>query len=112
MSNKTKIRLVCISDTHNKAPGEGYNLPKGDVLVHAGDITNQGSYHELKKAAEWLEKADFAVKIVVAGAYDHIRIVPEHAANNSLQVIMIYLSTRSITWETRRQRRSPVAESL
>lgn len=69
-SPSKKVRFVCISDTHNKAPGEGYTLPKGDVLIHAGDITNQGSLKELYKAASWLEKADFAIKIVIAGNHD------------------------------------------
>ena len=63
----TKVRIVCISDTHNAVPGEGYTLPKGDILIHAGDLTNQGSYTELAKAVKWLEEADFPVKIVVAG---------------------------------------------
>ncbi|KAK5122210.1 hypothetical protein LTR85_004120 [Meristemomyces frigidus] len=66
----TKVRIVCISDTHNAAPGEGYTLPKGDILIHAGDLTNQGSYSELKKALTWLEKADFPVKVVIAGNHD------------------------------------------
>ena len=66
-SNSRKVRFVCISDTHNHSPGEGFTLPKGDVLIHAGDLTNQGSYKELKKAVGWIQKADFAVKIVVAG---------------------------------------------
>lgn len=65
-----KIRLVCVSDTHNHAPGEGYKLPPGDILIHAGDLTNQGNLHEIKKAAKWLEDADFAVKVVVAGNHD------------------------------------------
>ncbi|KAK3073951.1 hypothetical protein LTR53_004018 [Teratosphaeriaceae sp. CCFEE 6253] len=69
-SSTQRVRIVCISDTHNHAPGEGYTLPKGDILVHAGDLTNQGSYVEFKKAVAWLEKADFAVKIVVAGNHD------------------------------------------
>jgi 3',5'-cyclic AMP phosphodiesterase CpdA len=60
-----KTRIVCISDTHNQTP----KLPVGDVLIHAGDLTNQGSYTELKKTVEWLEKADFEAKIVVAGNY-------------------------------------------
>lgn len=64
------IRIVCISDTHNHAPGEGYTLPKGDILIHSGDLTNQGSYAELKKAVSWISKADFAVKIIVAGNHD------------------------------------------
>jgi len=58
-----KTRIVCISDTHNQTP----KLPKGDVLIHAGDLTKQGSYPELKRTADWLEKADFEAKIVIAG---------------------------------------------
>lgn len=57
---------MCISDTHNQTP----KLPPGDVLIHAGDLTNQGSYSELKKTVEWLERADFEAKIVVAGNHD------------------------------------------
>lgn len=34
-----RTRIVCISDTHNCT----VKLPKGDVLIHAGDLTNQGS---------------------------------------------------------------------
>ncbi|PBP24353.1 Metallo-dependent phosphatase [Diplocarpon rosae] len=65
-----KTRFVCISDTHNAGPGGGFKLPKGDVLIHAGDMTNQGSFSELKKTIEWLEGADFEAKIVIAGNHD------------------------------------------
>lgn len=58
-----KTRFVCVSDTHNTVP----NLPKGDVLIHAGDLTNQGTYSELRKAVKWLEGSDFEEKIVIAG---------------------------------------------
>ncbi|KAK0667455.1 Metallo-dependent phosphatase-like protein [Cercophora samala] len=61
-----RTRIVCISDTHNST----VKLPKGDVLIHAGDLTNQGSYSELSKAVQWLEKADFEAKIVIAGNHD------------------------------------------
>ncbi|KAF2628128.1 Metallo-dependent phosphatase, partial [Macroventuria anomochaeta] len=61
-----KTRIVCISDTHNNTP----KLPAGDVLIHAGDLTNQGSYDELERSVGWLEKADFEVKIVVAGNHE------------------------------------------
>ena len=62
-ARKRKTRIVCISDTHNNTP----KLPPGDVLIHAGDLTNQGSYDELERTVAWLEKAPFEVKIVVAG---------------------------------------------
>lgn len=65
-----KIRIVCISDTHNAAPGEGYTLPKGDVLIHAGDLTNAGQPSEIRKALSWLREADYDVKILVAGNHD------------------------------------------
>ncbi|XP_014560712.1 hypothetical protein COCVIDRAFT_34373 [Bipolaris victoriae FI3] len=61
-----KTRIVCVSDTHNQTP----KLPCGDVLIHAGDLTNQGSYSELKKAVEWIERQDFEAKIVVAGNHE------------------------------------------
>lgn len=38
-----KTRFVCISDTHNYT----FKLPRGDVLIHAGDLTNQGTYAEV-----------------------------------------------------------------
>ncbi|KAH0542910.1 hypothetical protein FGG08_002770 [Glutinoglossum americanum] len=66
-----KTRIVCISDTHNASPLCGaFKLPKGDVLIHAGDMSNQGSLSELQRTVEWMEKADFEAKIVVAGNHD------------------------------------------
>lgn len=66
MSRKT--RIVCVSDTHNTSPADGaFKLPAGDVLIHAGDLTNQGTYAEIKQALDWIEAADFEVKIVIAG---------------------------------------------
>ena len=63
-----RTRIVCISDTHNGSPNDGqFKLPKGDVLIHAGDLTNQGTFAELQKTVDWIEKADFDVKIVIAG---------------------------------------------
>jgi predicted phosphodiesterase len=67
MSKLRKTRIVCISDTHNQTP----RLPRGDVLIHAGDLTNQGSYSELKKTVQWIEKQDFEAKILIAGTYVH-----------------------------------------
>lgn len=58
-----KTRIVIISDTHNQMP----KLPPGDVLIHAGDLTNQGSYAELGRTVGWIEKSEFEAKVVVAG---------------------------------------------
>jgi predicted phosphodiesterase len=67
-STSRKTRIVCVSDTHNTSPADGaFKLPVGDVLIHAGDLTNQGTYAEIRKALDWIAAADFEVKIVVAG---------------------------------------------
>ena len=70
-----KTRFVCVSDTHNASPIGAFKLPKGDVLIHAGDLTNQGSHSELRKTIDWIEKADFEEKIVVAGTTYTVRCI-------------------------------------
>lgn len=63
-----KTRFVCVSDTHAYAPSEaGFKLPPGDVLIHAGDLTNGGSVKELQKTVDWIARADYEVKIVICG---------------------------------------------
>ncbi|KAK1768158.1 Metallo-dependent phosphatase-like protein [Phialemonium atrogriseum] len=60
------ISVVCISDTHNSQP----HLPDGDVLIHAGDLTQSGSPEELHAALAWLAAQPHPHKIVVAGNHD------------------------------------------
>lgn len=67
-TQRKKLRVVCVSDTHNSSPLNGqFKVPPGDVLIHAGDMTNQGSYAELKKVVEWLGRCEHEVKLVIAG---------------------------------------------
>ena len=69
---------MCISDTHNVSPTDGaFKLPKGDVLIHAGDLTKQGTFAELRKTLDWIEGADFEFKLVIAG-----RLCPGHDNQN------------------------------
>lgn len=65
---RRKTRFVCVSDTHGYTPAEaGFKLPAGDALIHAGDLTNKGRMSELRKTVDWISKADYEVKIIVAG---------------------------------------------
>lgn len=66
-----KTRFVCLSDTHNACPADGaFKLPKADVLIHAGDLTRQGTFAELRRTLDWIDHADCEVKIVIAGNHD------------------------------------------
>ncbi|CUS12851.1 unnamed protein product [Tuber aestivum] len=71
-SGRRKIRIVCISDTHNIQ----FKPPDGDVLIHAGDMTNAGSHTELKRAVEWMGGLEHEVKIVLAGNHDGVTLDP------------------------------------
>ena len=62
-----RTRFVCVSDTHNATSKGSFKLPAGDVLIHAGDLTNQGTISELSKTVKWIEESDFECKIVIAG---------------------------------------------
>jgi calcineurin-like phosphoesterase family protein len=73
-----KLRIVCISDTHNQTP----HLPPGDILIHAGDLCQQGTPEEMRKIIKWLEAASFRLKIVIAGNHDEC-LDPTSSRNDS-----------------------------
>ena len=62
------VRLVLVSDTHTKH--KMLDLPKGDVLIHAGDCTNNGTRKEIAEFDAWLATLDFKHKILVPGNHD------------------------------------------
>jgi Icc-related predicted phosphoesterase len=45
-------------------------MPKGDILVHCGDITSQGEYSILQDFNQWLGEQDYSYKIFIAGNHD------------------------------------------
>ena len=63
------IRIVCLSDTHTNALKEG-DIPEGDVLIHAGDLTNKGTAEEINAQLDWLRGLPHQWKVVVGGNHD------------------------------------------
>lgn len=66
-SDKTPIRVVCLSDTHDQIV---HNVPDGDLLIHAGDLTNSGSADDIQKQVDWLASLPHRHKVVIAGNHD------------------------------------------
>jgi len=60
-------RLVCISDTHLAEP----DLPEGDILIHAGDLTFKGRPEELGRQCNWLKKHVARYKAVLLAPGNH-----------------------------------------
>jgi 3',5'-cyclic AMP phosphodiesterase CpdA len=65
-SGSPAIKVVCTSDTHNAQP----RLPDGDIFIHAGDLTINGTLPELQTQLDWLHSLPHRHKIVVAGNHD------------------------------------------
>lgn len=65
-TSASPIRVVCISDTHNTQP----DLPLGDVLIHAGDLSENGSFDEIQTQLRWLSSQPHCYKLLVAGNHD------------------------------------------
>ncbi|KAI9676657.1 MAG: hypothetical protein M1829_002974 [Trizodia sp. TS-e1964] len=65
-SGERLIKVVCISDTHSKA----VQIPSGDVLIHAGDLTDGGTVAEIQAQIDWLNGLPHPYKIAIAGNHD------------------------------------------
>uniref|UniRef100_A0A0G4HM93 Calcineurin-like phosphoesterase domain-containing protein n=1 Tax=Chromera velia CCMP2878 TaxID=1169474 RepID=A0A0G4HM93_9ALVE len=62
------IRVVLISDTHNKH--RDLQLPDGDVLIHVGDYTCFGKEEHARDFNAWLGEQKHKVKLVVHGNHE------------------------------------------
>lgn len=49
-----KVRFVCMSDTHSLIQNIKFDVPDGDVLLHAGDFTKCGESSEVQEFDRWL----------------------------------------------------------
>lgn len=64
------MKLVCISDTHNKFDYK--NLPEGDVLIHAGDLTMNGTLAEVAKELNLIRQTPYLHKVIIPGNHDFL----------------------------------------
>lgn len=64
------MKIVCLSDTHDLH--NEVQVPDGDILIHAGDITTNGSEKAILNFNQWLGKLPHKYKIVTAGNHDYL----------------------------------------
>lgn len=62
------MKFVAISDTHCRH--RNLRLPKGDVLLHAGDISHRGDQREIIDFLDWFGQQPYQHKIFIAGNHD------------------------------------------
>lgn len=63
------MKILLLSDTHGKHRKLS-DLPQADVLIHAGDLTWNGTEDEIADFVEWLDTLDYTHKIFIAGNHD------------------------------------------
>ncbi|KAG8717215.1 hypothetical protein FRC09_014609 [Ceratobasidium sp. 395] len=76
LADINRIRLVCVSDTHNHLLPHS-SVPPGDVFIHTGDITNNGTPEELKRSLDWIRSLPHAHKIIIGGNHDTALAEPD-----------------------------------
>jgi predicted phosphodiesterase len=65
------MKITLISDTHNKHKYITDDLPGGDLLIHAGDISSMGYEHEIREFCKWYNGLDkYTNKVFIAGNHD------------------------------------------
>lgn len=65
------MKILTISDTHSLH----HKIPKdyfvdADMIIHAGDCTNQGYLEEIKDFLNWFNDLDYKYKLFIAGNHD------------------------------------------
>ena len=61
-------KIICLSDTHNCH--DEISVPDGDILIHAGDATLNGTEIETENFLAWFSALPHKYKIFVAGNHD------------------------------------------
>ena len=62
--------ITLISDTHNKHK-QIQDLPGGDLLIHAGDISSMGHKHEIQQFCKWFDSlTNYTSVVFIAGNHD------------------------------------------
>lgn len=83
------MRIVCVSDTHNC--NEAIAVPDGDLIIHAGDATVNGTEAEVDAFIDWFSNLPHERKIFVAGNHDWLFERDELASKKLLSRGVIYL---------------------
>lgn len=64
------VRVVHISDTHDKLHEMRHLVPDGDVLIMSGDVTNNGKHQEYQKFCRALRDLPHRVKLFTPGNHE------------------------------------------
>lgn len=100
------MKFVVISDTHGQH--EKIILPKGDAIIHAGDLSKKGSTPEVIDFLKWYSQLDFKYKFFIAGNHDFLFEQNADLVDALMPQNLIYLYDQSVTIEGIKIHGSPI----
>jgi predicted phosphohydrolase len=117
LDRKNKVRIVCISDTHERH--ESVKVPPCDIFVHCGDIlfvSRKKSLHCNVKKMEafnnWLGTLPATHKVVIAGNHDSpLEVLPRSQVNTLLSNAR-YLCNQAVVLESLRLFGTPYSSGI
>lgn len=62
---ENKVRIVCMSDTHSLTPYIKFDIPDGDIFIHAGDFTKCGRQVEVVEFNTWIGKKVLILMLMI-----------------------------------------------
>jgi Icc-related predicted phosphoesterase len=89
------MRIIAISDTHGRM--DAADVPDGDVLLHAGDLTMRGRIEEIERVGAWLRTLPHRHKVVIAGNHDFAFEDTPGDARDALGDGLTYLQDDGVT---------------
>ena len=69
-TDPNKIRIVCMSDTHALTRHLKFDVPDGDIFIHAGDFSACGKLSEIQEFNNWLGDLPHEHKLVISGNHE------------------------------------------
>jgi Icc-related predicted phosphoesterase len=101
------VKLVCISDTHGLHAQ--VQVPDGDILIHAGDVSNRGRLREVTRFLDWFAQVGtFRHRIMIAGNHDFLFEDSPQLIHSLIPDQVVYLNDCGVTLDGLRFWGSPV----
>jgi Icc-related predicted phosphoesterase len=88
------MKIVFISDTHGQH--HDLKLPIGDVLIHAGDVSQRGLPTQMQDFLDWFKVQPHPHKIFVAGNHDFMAERKEKVFQTMIPENCIYLKNSEV----------------
>lgn len=96
------MRITFISDLHNHHKAITEDLPGGDLIICAGDISSVGYPHEIENFLKWYSQLNYTHKVFIAGNHDfgfQNNVQKINSILNKFKSSIIYLQDESVEIE-------------